>query len=152
MLGYTSGETACQSLVPASQGGPLPTGDVAVVRWLGRSNYEPAYHGKIVLLDTFYDGPARSRHLSLDFVRPKRFDLAKVWCEEVSRFEAGLRKEKAILRVAPSAMWSIDYRPTRVRRRRKQSVRRPLTREDLDQNDEPEVPQRGGGFDAYQAT
>jgi predicted DNA-binding transcriptional regulator YafY len=42
------------------------------------------------------------------FVRPKRFDLAKLWCEEVSRFEASLRREEAILRVAPSAMWSVD--------------------------------------------
>jgi predicted DNA-binding transcriptional regulator YafY len=48
------------------------------------------------------------RTLTNHFVRPKRFDLAKVWCEEVSRFEASLRREKAILRVAPSAMWSID--------------------------------------------
>jgi len=48
------------------------------------------------------------RTLTTYFVRPKRFDLAKVWCEEVSRFEASLRREKALLRVAPSAMWSID--------------------------------------------
>ena len=53
-------QAACESLVPASQGGPMPTGDVAVLRWLGTSNYELAYHGKIVVMDTFYDRPART--------------------------------------------------------------------------------------------
>ena len=53
-------QAACLSLVPASQGGPMPTGDVAILRWLGTSNYELAYHGKIVIMDTFYDRPART--------------------------------------------------------------------------------------------
>jgi hypothetical protein len=47
----------CGSLVPASQGGPMPTGNVATLRWLGTSNYELAYHGKIVIMDTFYERP-----------------------------------------------------------------------------------------------
>lgn len=38
----------------------MPTGDVAAPRWLRRSKYELAYHGKIVLLDTFYGPPART--------------------------------------------------------------------------------------------
>jgi predicted DNA-binding transcriptional regulator YafY len=49
-----------------------------------------------------------ARPLATRFVRPRKFDLAKLWCEEVSRFEASLRRAKATLRVAPSAMWSID--------------------------------------------
>jgi L-ascorbate metabolism protein UlaG (beta-lactamase superfamily) len=49
-------EPACQTLKPASTGGPLPKDpDVAVVRYLGRANYEVAYRGKVLLLDTWYD-------------------------------------------------------------------------------------------------
>jgi predicted DNA-binding transcriptional regulator YafY len=49
-----------------------------------------------------------ARPLTTRFARPKSFDLAKLWRTEVSRFEASLRQSKATLRVAPSAMWSID--------------------------------------------
>jgi predicted DNA-binding transcriptional regulator YafY len=48
------------------------------------------------------------RALASHFTRPKRFDLAAVWRDEVARFEASLRREKALIRVSPSAMWSID--------------------------------------------
>lgn len=52
-----SREAACQTLTPASAGGPLPrNSSVMVVRYLGTSNYEIAYRGKVILLDTFYDG------------------------------------------------------------------------------------------------
>jgi len=51
-----SQEPACQTLKPASTGGPLPKDpDVAVIRSLGRANYEVAYRGKVLLLDTWYD-------------------------------------------------------------------------------------------------
>jgi hypothetical protein len=56
-------QPACSSLVPASQGGPMPTGDVAVLRWLGTSNYELAYHGKVIVMDTYYERPARTARL-----------------------------------------------------------------------------------------
>ena len=56
-------QAACQSLVPASQGGPMPTGDIAILRWLGTANYELAYHGKIVIMDTYYERPARTASL-----------------------------------------------------------------------------------------
>lgn len=68
-------QAACQSLVPASQGGPLPTGDVAVLRWLGTSNYELAYRGTIVLMDTFYDRPARTASLGFKVSDVKKADV-----------------------------------------------------------------------------
>lgn len=50
-------EPACQTLTPASAGGPLPRSpSVMVLRYLGTSNYEIAFRGKVLLLDTFYDG------------------------------------------------------------------------------------------------
>jgi L-ascorbate metabolism protein UlaG (beta-lactamase superfamily) len=55
-----SADPACQSLTPASQGGPLPQGDTAVLRWLGTANYELAYHNVVVIMDTYYDRPART--------------------------------------------------------------------------------------------
>jgi hypothetical protein len=49
-------EPACQTLQPASTGGPLPKDpDVLVLRYLGRANYEVDYHGKVLLLDAYYD-------------------------------------------------------------------------------------------------
>ena len=68
-------QAACQSLVPASQGGPMPTGDVAVLRWLGTSNYELAYHGKIVLMDTFYDRPPRTASLGFGVDQVRKADV-----------------------------------------------------------------------------
>ena len=51
-----SQEPACQTLKPASTGGPLPKdSNVAVIRYLGRANYEVAYRGKVLLLDAYYD-------------------------------------------------------------------------------------------------
>src|SRR5271170_8270222 len=51
-----SQEPACQTLKPASTGGPLPQNpDVLLVRYLGRANYEVAFRGKVLLLDTYYD-------------------------------------------------------------------------------------------------
>ncbi len=49
-------EAPCQSLRPASAGGPLPSSpDVLVLRYLGRANYEVDYRGKVLLLDAYYD-------------------------------------------------------------------------------------------------
>src|SRR5690348_743595 len=54
-------DPACQSLMPAAVGGPMPTGqDTLVVRWLGWTNYELSYRGNVFLLDTYYDrGPGQ---------------------------------------------------------------------------------------------
>jgi hypothetical protein len=58
-------EAACQTLQPASTGGPLPKSpDVLVLRSLGRANYEVAYRGKVLLFDTYYD------ELRLPFAEP----------------------------------------------------------------------------------
>jgi L-ascorbate metabolism protein UlaG (beta-lactamase superfamily) len=51
-----SQEPACQTLQPASVGGPLPKDpNVLVLRYLGRANYEVDYRGKVLLLDAYYD-------------------------------------------------------------------------------------------------
>jgi hypothetical protein len=68
-------QAACQSLVPASQGGPMPTDDVAILRWLGTSNYELAYRGKIVIMDTFYDRPARTASLGFNVDQVSKADV-----------------------------------------------------------------------------
>src|SRR5215813_2092385 len=71
-------QAACRSLVPASQGGPMPTGDVAILRWLGTANYELAYHGKIVIMDTFYERPARTAALGFTVNDVKKADVILV--------------------------------------------------------------------------
>src|SRR5277367_3821181 len=49
-------EPACQTLQPASVGGPLPKSpDVLVLRYFSYGNYEVAYRGRVLLLDAFYD-------------------------------------------------------------------------------------------------
>src|SRR3984885_7671924 len=49
-------KTACQTLQPASAGGPLPkSSDVLVLRYFSYGNYEVAYRGKVLLLDAFFD-------------------------------------------------------------------------------------------------
>lgn len=49
-------EPACQTLQPASTGGPLPkSSDVLVLRYFSYGNYEVAYRGKVLLLDAFFD-------------------------------------------------------------------------------------------------
>jgi L-ascorbate metabolism protein UlaG (beta-lactamase superfamily) len=49
-------EPACQTLMPAAAGGPLPRNpDVLVLRFLGVSNYEFAYRDNVLLLDAAID-------------------------------------------------------------------------------------------------
>ena len=49
-------EPACQTLMPAAAGGPLPRNpDVVVLRFLGVSNYELAYRDNVILLDAAVD-------------------------------------------------------------------------------------------------
>jgi predicted DNA-binding transcriptional regulator YafY len=49
-----------------------------------------------------------ARNLLKNFVRPRSFNLADLWREEVSRFEASLRRAKATIRVSPNALSRID--------------------------------------------
>lgn len=69
-----AGQAACQSLVPAALGGPMPEGDTVVIRWLGTSNYEVAYHGKVIVMDTYYDRPARTRSVGFTVDQVKKAD------------------------------------------------------------------------------
>jgi L-ascorbate metabolism protein UlaG (beta-lactamase superfamily) len=53
-------DPACQTLKPASTGGPLPRNpNILALRYLSYGNYELAYRGKVLLFDAFYDN-ARS--------------------------------------------------------------------------------------------
>ncbi len=67
-------QAACQSITPASLGGPMPEGDTVVIRWLGTSNFEVAYHGKIILMDTYYDRPARTRSVGFTVSQVQKAD------------------------------------------------------------------------------
>ena len=59
-------DPACQSLTPASVGGPLPkNADTLVVRWLGHTNYELAYRGRVFLLDAYYERVPRSHPIGI---------------------------------------------------------------------------------------
>src|SRR5712691_9127199 len=54
-----SQEPACQTLMPATLGGPMPKDpDVLVFRWLSWTNYELAYHDNVILMDAYYEHPA----------------------------------------------------------------------------------------------
>src|SRR4029078_7185837 len=49
-------EAACQKLMPAAAGGPLPSNPaVVVLRFLGVWNYELAYRDNVILLDAGID-------------------------------------------------------------------------------------------------
>jgi len=49
-------DPACQTLKPASTGGPLPQNpDILVLRYFSYGNFEVAYRGRVLLLDSFYD-------------------------------------------------------------------------------------------------
>jgi Beta-lactamase superfamily domain len=76
--GELAAQPACSSLVPASQGGPMPSGDVAVLRWLGTSNYELAYHGKVVVMDTYYERPGRTAKLGFGVPQVTKADVILV--------------------------------------------------------------------------
>lgn len=54
-----SSDAACQTLTPASVGGPQPKNpNLVVVRWLGHTNYEIAYRDTVILADSWFDrGP-----------------------------------------------------------------------------------------------
>lgn len=56
----------CESVQPASAGGPVPTDDsTLVVRWLGTTNYEISYRGQVLLFDTYFDRGPRNRPIGL---------------------------------------------------------------------------------------
>jgi len=65
---------ACTSLVPAAIGGPMPSGSIATLRWLGTTNFELAYRGQVILLDTYYDRGPRYRPIGFSVDQVKRAD------------------------------------------------------------------------------
>jgi L-ascorbate metabolism protein UlaG (beta-lactamase superfamily) len=78
-------DAACQSLIPASAGGPAPkNADTVVVRWLGMMNYELAYRDQVFLLNAYFDRlphshpigvtPADIKKASAIFVGHAHFD------------------------------------------------------------------------------
>jgi L-ascorbate metabolism protein UlaG (beta-lactamase superfamily) len=53
---------ACASLMPGAMGGSLPTDrNVIVLRWLGTSNFELTFRGKVFLLDAYFERGPRNR-------------------------------------------------------------------------------------------
>jgi hypothetical protein len=67
-------DPACQTLVPASVGGPMPKDpNIVVVRWLGHSNYEVTYRDTVILGDAYYDRPPGNHPIG---VMPKDFKRA----------------------------------------------------------------------------
>ena len=65
---------ACTSLVPALIGGAIPDGNVVAIRWLGTSNYEVSFHDKVIVMDTYYDRPARTRSVGFTAEQVTRAD------------------------------------------------------------------------------
>jgi hypothetical protein len=64
---------------PAALGGPAhPDGDVVSIRWFGTATFELAFGDKVILLDNFYDRPARNRSLGFDAAEVTRADYILV--------------------------------------------------------------------------
>jgi L-ascorbate metabolism protein UlaG (beta-lactamase superfamily) len=60
---------------PAALGGPPhPDDDVVSVRWFGTATFELAFGDKVILLDNFYDRPARNRSLGFGAAEVTRAD------------------------------------------------------------------------------
>jgi hypothetical protein len=64
----------CDSLMPATIGGPLlpATSETAVFRWLANANYEIDYRGQVFLFDTYYNRKARNRPLGFSAEQVRR--------------------------------------------------------------------------------
>src|ERR1700722_2480060 len=77
---------ACSSYQAAVTGGPLPppSSDTVVIRWLGNSDFEFAYKGRVYLFDAYFDRTPRSHPIGFAaadvkkaeaiFVSPAHFD------------------------------------------------------------------------------
>ena len=68
-------QEACKSWTPACIGGPIATGpDLAVIRWLGNSNYEVSHQGQVILVDNFYKRGSRAPFVGFTPDQVKRAD------------------------------------------------------------------------------
>lgn len=65
---------ACSSLTTVSTGGAIPAAPTLALRWLGTANYELAYGGQVILLDTYYDRGPRYRPIGFTVDQVKRAD------------------------------------------------------------------------------
>jgi L-ascorbate metabolism protein UlaG (beta-lactamase superfamily) len=64
---------------PVSLGGPEhPDPDVVSLRWFGTATFELAFGDQVVLLDNFYERPARNRPLGFGVAEVNRADLILV--------------------------------------------------------------------------
>ena len=70
-------EDACDSLVPAVVGGPVPPkdSDTALFRWLANANYEVTWRGRTFLFDTYFNRKARTRSVGFAAAQVKRADV-----------------------------------------------------------------------------
>jgi len=60
---------------PVSLGGPAhPDGDAVSVRWFGTATFELSFGDQVILLDNFYDRPARNRSLGFSAADVTRAD------------------------------------------------------------------------------
>jgi L-ascorbate metabolism protein UlaG (beta-lactamase superfamily) len=99
-------EPACQTLTPALIGGPVPaqTSETMVIRWLGTSNYEVGYKGKVFLFDTFYERPGRTRSIGFTVAQVKRADvifIGHAHYDHISDIAAVARQTGALVVGAP---------------------------------------------------
>jgi len=99
-------DSACSSLTPALIGGPVPVAasDTLVLRWLGTSNYEAAYKGKVFLFDTFYERPGRTRPIGFAVDQVKRADvifIGHAHYDHISDISAVARQTGALVVGAP---------------------------------------------------
>lgn len=101
-------ERACQTLTPASAGGPMPSDpDVMVLRWFGYASYEAAYRGKVFLFDAYYDGsrPPTEATVGLKAADIKRADalfIGHAHFDHIEDAPAVSKQTGAPIFVAPS--------------------------------------------------
>src|ERR1700728_880487 len=69
-------DPACQAPVLLSTGGKAPQNrHTLAVRWTGFANYELAYNGRIILLDTFFDRGSNYPPLGFKAADVKKADV-----------------------------------------------------------------------------
>ena len=75
--GARAAEDACDSLVPAVIGGPIPgkDSDVALFRWLANANYELTWRGRTFIFDTYFNRKARTRPVGFAASQVKKADV-----------------------------------------------------------------------------
>ena len=81
-------DPACQSLMPAAVGGPMPKNpNTAIVRWLGHSNYEVTYRDTVILADAYYERPAGNHPIGVlpsDFKRADAILIGHAHSDHIS--------------------------------------------------------------------